>query len=433
MSDPLTYGLPVSISARLSGLQSLVVVSVGRTDPVKLGVSRILQGSVKVFPQKVRVTVQLMDAVNEKIVWGPRVFERPRAEVFQLETEIAREVASALGLELGREEKRRIAREPTRNAPAYGLYLSAIHQLHVLEQPQANETAEAYLLRAIEQDPGFALAYAGLAILYMSAGRADAAELAAEQALAHDADQAEAHWAMGWLHEERGEWLEARASYEAGVRFSPGSSTLLSRTARVVSWLGDFDRSIELMERALLVEPTSWVRHMYAANVHRMARDFARSIELQDAMVALEPRSADRWDTMMMRLLSYVGNDDCRLALGFADDNAERAALAPEGLSALAYVHGQCGEQSIAEDLLMRLETLAAIGRVRPAYFADWYLAMAYVGVGDNEQGLDALESSINKGVTGPPLPLAPLDPFWDPVRDHPRFIALAERINLPM
>ncbi|MEE9253696.1 MAG: tetratricopeptide repeat protein, partial [Pseudomonadales bacterium] len=274
ISDRLTHGIPVGISARLSGLASIAVVTVGDADPAQLGVNRILHGSVEVSEDRVRVSVRLMDPANETIVWGPRVFERSMAEVFRLEAQITGEVVSTLGLVLAQGESRRLAKQPTRDALAYGLYLKAIHQLHVLAPPQASDQAAASLLEAIERDPKFALAYAGLSVLYMSMGDTDDAEVFAQNALALDADQAEAHWAMGWLHEERGDWIEAQASYEAGVRLSPSSSTLLSRHARLLSWLGGFDRAVELMERALLVDPTSWVRHMYAANIHRMARNF---------------------------------------------------------------------------------------------------------------------------------------------------------------
>ena len=189
----------------------------------------------------------------------------------------------------------------------------------------------------------------------------------------------------------------------------------------------------EQMERALRVDPRSWVRYMYAANVERMAGNFQRSIELQNIMNEIEPLSVNHSDTIMLRLLSYVGNEDCGRALTLARDRSESARLFASSLSVLIYVYGQCGEPSIAMDLRGRLEALAAEGRVRPAPLKDWYLTMAHLGVGENDQALDALRRSFDDAITGPPIPFAPLDPFWDPVRDDPRFIALAERIDLPV
>ena len=434
VSDHLTHGIPVSISARLSGIGSLRVVSLGDGDPVELGVGLILRGKVAVSDDGlVYISAQLFDPADRKIVWGPRVFEQPIEYAVLLESEIAREIASALALELTPGEVQRLGRPPTKSADAYALYLRSLYQLHTLAADEANAKAEENLLAALDHDPDFALAYAGLAVLYMSSGRNEDAQIAAARALELDPDEAESHWIMGWLQEDRGEWAKAQGSYEQGVRRSPSSGTLLSRGARLASWLGQFDEANAQMERALRVDPRSWVRHMYAANLQRMAGNFQRSIELQNTMHEIEPLSANRSDTTMLRLLSYVGNEDCRLALSIARDQSENARLFAESLSVLTYVYGKCGELSIALDLLGRLEAMAAEGRVRPALMKDWYLTMAYLGVGNNEQALAALKRSFDNRITGPPLPLAPLDPFWDPVREDPRFIALAERINLPV
>lgn len=434
LSDHLAHGIPVSISARLSGIGSLMVVTLGDGDPVELEVGVILQGKVAVSDDGlVYIRAQLFDPAEQKVVWGPRVFEQSVEYASWLESEIAREIAAALDLQLTPYEVQRLDRQPTKSADAYALYLRALYELHTLAAEEASESAEKNLLEALDHDPDFALAYAGLAVLYMSSGRNEDAQIAAGRALELDPDEAESHWIMGWMHEDRGEWVEAQASYEAGVRLSPSSSTLISRHARLLSWFGRFDEANELMQRALRVDPRSWVRYMYAANVQRMAGNFQRSIELQNTMKELEPLSANRSDTTMLRLLSYVGNQDCRLALSLARDQSENARLFAESLSVLTYVYGKCGELSIALELLGGLEAMAAEGRVRPALMKDWYLTMAYLGVGNNDQAIAALKRSFDDGITGPPLPLAPLDPFWDPVREDPRFIALAERIDLPV
>jgi tetratricopeptide (TPR) repeat protein len=433
VSDYVTHAVPASVGARLSGIDSLGVVTLGDGDPVELGVERILQGSVSVSQDEVvRVTVQLYDPAQRASTWGPKVYEQPRSEVFRLESTIAREVANALEIDIRPAEALRLERQPTENGVAYELYMRALYLLHTLAAAPASVQAEMLLRQSLVHDPDFALAYTGLAVLYMGAGRTEDAESAASRALALNPDEAEAHWVMGWLHEERREWSDAEAAFAAGVRLSPSSSTLLARYARIVSWFGRFEEAQAIMMRALRVDPRSWVRHMYAANVARMARDFRQSIALQDKMVELEPLSANRADVTMLRLLSYVGSGDCRLALAVAGEQTESARLFAETSSIVTYVYGRCGERALAMDDLGRLKTMLAEDAAPAAPLRNWYLTLAYLGVGDDERALAALKRSFDEGVTGPPIPLAPVDPFWDPVRDDARFIALAERLDLP-
>lgn len=430
VSDLVAYAIPSSVGARLSGIESLRVVTLSDGDPIELGVGWILQGSVTVSQDEVvRVTVQLYDPVQRAVAWGPKVYEQARGNVFRLESTIARGVAKALEIDVRPAEARRLERQPTEDGAAYELYMRALYLLHTLAAAPASVQAETLLRQSLVHDPDFSLAYTGLAVLYMSAGRTEDAEIAASRALALNPDEAEAHWVMGWLHEERGEWSEAEAAFEAGVRLSPSSSTLLARYARLVSWFGRFEEAQAIMMRALRVDPRSWIRHMYAANVARMARDFRSSIELQDKMVELEPLSANRADVTMLRLLSYVGSGDCRLALAAAGEQTESARLFAETSSIVTYVYGRCGDGALAMDNLGRLKTMLAEDA---APLRNWYLTLAYLGVGDDERALAALKRSFDEGVTGPPIPLAPVDPFWDPVRDDARFIALAERLDLP-
>ncbi|MEJ2130571.1 MAG: hypothetical protein P8Y95_02865, partial [Gammaproteobacteria bacterium] len=129
------------------------------------------------------------------------------------------------------------------------------------------------------------------------------------------------------------------------------------------------------------------------------------------------------------KALTYVETGQCLKAMEEAESEAIAGSASTSALR--AYLNGRCNRPAQAREQQLRLETLAAEGKIKPERFRDWFLAAAHLGLGENEYALSALERMVEAGMV-PPWPPAPLDPFWDPLRGDERFADLAERMGLP-
>ncbi|MEE9253695.1 MAG: TIR domain-containing protein [Pseudomonadales bacterium] len=416
----LAFAIPNSINRRLSGIAGLRVLAPGRRQPRELRASAILEGSVFASGDQLRVTVQLLDAARN-VVWSD-IHDRAVADVFSVEAEIAKGVVEKLAVALGAEEALRLSKQPTASPQAYKLFTQGLYRFRLADF----EHAEDYLLRALEIDPDFALAHTVLAMLYANLSRDDEARAAAETALRLDADAAQAHWVLALQHIEQRQWPAARAQFRAALRSEPNSGVVLATYARLLSWLGEFDQAIELANRALEVDPTSYEHHIYAAEVHRLARRFRSSAALLEKLADIDPARAG--STLVWgKSLTYVETGQCVKALAVAESEHETAST----IALRAYLHRRCNQPALAREQLERLRRLVDNGDIQPLRFEDWFLTAARLGIGDNDEALAGLERMVRAGVV-PPWPPAPLDPFWDPVRGDARFMSLAERMGLP-
>lgn len=416
----LAFGIPNSINRRLSGIAGLRVLVPSQRRPRELRASALLEGSVFASGDQLRVTVQLLDA-TQNVVWSD-IYDRAVADVFSVEAEIAKGVVEKLAVSLGAEEALRLSRQPTESAYAYKLFTEGLYQFRLADF----EGAEDRLLDALEIDPDFALAHTVLAMLYTNLSRDDEAHAAAEAALRLDADAAQAHWVLALQHIEQRKWSAARAEFRAALRSEPNSGVVLATYARLLSWLGDFDQAIELANRALEVDPTSYQHHIYAAEVHRLARRFKLSAALLEKLSGIDPGRGG--STLVWRkALTYVETGQCIRAL--AQTEAEGDAGSTMALR--SYLHGRCNQPALAREQWERLQQLAESGDIRPPRFEDWFLTAAQLGVGDIDGALAGLERMVGAGMV-PPWPPAPLDPLWDPVRDDVRFASLTKHLGLP-
>src|SRR5262249_39446297 len=174
-----------------------------------LGVSSIVEGSVQRAGNRVRVEARLIDARNDRQVWGDR-YDRDVTDIFAIQTAVAEEIAGALHARLSAAQRAQIQRKPTQNAEAYDLYLRALeYKNRPGNQPNNLAIAEQMYQKAIQADPLFALAHAGLAYVKIAKywfvagtpdGAAEGAREEAEQSLRLQPDLPEGHLALGYYY-----------------------------------------------------------------------------------------------------------------------------------------------------------------------------------------------------------------------------------------
>jgi TolB-like protein/Flp pilus assembly protein TadD len=394
-----------------------------------LGVRALLEGSVRRSRNRVRIVAQLVDARTDEHVWAES-YDRDLDDIFAIQTDVALQIAAALRAELTVDERERIECRPTRDLQAYQFYLQGRHHLVRFNQEGVTRSLH-YFEQALARDPGFALAYVGIAHAYSQFGvegisglvplEAFArAQRAVASALALDNNLAEAHGIVGLLRFTRDfDWKGAEAEFRLALTLSPGSADLYDHLGWLCSSQGRFDESLALMRKARELDPLTH-RSDVANELMRAGRP-QEALDDAERAVALDPTFA--------RVHAVYGW--ACLALGRTVEGLsalERAVELSPGstlfLAQLGQACGMTGDTARARAILAELSAMA-----EKQYVAAYHFAHIYTGLGDHETAIDFLERAFEErsggiyGVKGSYL--------FASLREHPRFQALLRRMNL--
>jgi len=362
----------------------------------RLGVSHVLEGSVRKAGNRVRITAQLIDGTSGNHLWAER-YDRDLTDIFALQDEISEAIVAALRLKLLPEEKKAIERRGTDSAEAYDLYLMAraYYLTGNIGDPRRDEAIERLTLRAVAMDPGYAqawvlMAYAQYALQRNHRRSNDAGKAALDRALALDPDLAEARALKAQTLVNAGEHEEAAAEIAVALRLDP--------------------ESFEANNCAGLIH-------------YRQGRlaDAAACFEKADALI----------ETGFMTTFMLMS---CYTALGDGENTRRIARIALErGEKALAQ------DRSNGQAMLAGAQALASLGETDRA--KDWMrrallidpdnLLMRYnfactltITLGEPEAALDMLEPILERDPASN-LEEARTDPDFVSLREHPRFRAM--------
>jgi TolB-like protein len=267
-------GIQEEILTRLSRIADLKVISRTSTQRFKsasahlpdiakqLGVANILEGSVRKAGDKVRVHVQLIDAENDAHLWAER-YDRQLTDIFEVESDIAANIADTLQAKLTGAERRAIAARPTQNTEAHDLYLKGKHQWRNFYAP-GYERVREYFEQAITLDASFAPAYTGLS-LYYSWAAANAifppdvwprAEEYVRKALSLDDTWPETYNSVAAVEiYYKRNWAAAERAFHRGMELDPNFADLHSHYGMCLAYLGRFEEAIAQTERSLQLDP----------------------------------------------------------------------------------------------------------------------------------------------------------------------------------
>jgi TolB-like protein/Tfp pilus assembly protein PilF len=433
-------GVQDEILTRLAKVADLKVISRTSTQHFKsspdnlpqiakqLGVANILEGSVQKAADQVRVNVQLINATSDAHLWA-ETYDRKLTDIFGVESDIAKTIADALQARLTGSEKTAIAKRPTANNEAYELYLKGRFFWNKRTGPDLRK-AIGYFDQAISKDPSYALAYAGLADSYLllpafgAASPQDSipqAKAAAKHALELDDSLAEAHASSGRILSGYDfAFHQAIKEFESAIQLNPNyamahhwiSSGPLSALAR-------FDRAIAEGRRAVELDPLSLVDNVDLGWVYFAARRYDEAIAQMRKAIEIDSRSY---------LAHYYLGEAFQLKGQLADAIAEyRKAVEldddPFALALLGQAYARAGQRDEAQKILARLTEEA-----KSRYVSAYGVALMFIGLGDKEQAMDALERAFREGA-GNDIISMKVDPILDDLRGQPRFEALAEKI----
>ena len=275
-NEYFTDGIAEEIINALTKIQALRVASrtsafafKGKSEDIgeigrKLKVATVLEGSVRKSGLKLRVTAQLVNVADGYHLWSER-YDRQLEDVFAIQDEIADNIVKALRVVLSEEEKRSIEKAPTENVDAYDYYLRGRQFFHQFRRTGI-QFARRMFERAIEIDPKYALAHAGVAdccsFLYMywdgSKANLDSAESASRRALELDPDLAEAHASRGFALSLSRQYAEARREFETAIRLNPKLYEAHYLYARACFQEGKLEEAVRHYEDASRVRPEDY-------------------------------------------------------------------------------------------------------------------------------------------------------------------------------
>ena len=431
-------GMTEDVIAGLSKIRTLRVISRMSVMPFRerghslqhiaatLGATTIVDGSVRRDGDRVRIVAELVDVATDAHLWA-ETYDRQLTDIFAIQSDVAFHIAAALRAELSLDEQARIRQQPTSSMEAYELYLKGRQQLSRFTQ-HGMERAVDYFERALAADPSYALAQAGIAIAYteLSDGgmipsdvARPRAKAAAACALRLDPGLSEAHTASGYI---RSLWefdtVGAEAEFRTAIELSPSNADAYDFYGRLCSGLGRLDEAIALLRRAQELDPL-----MHRTDVANALLRAGRYDEA--ALEAARAVEAEPADARGRATLAWAYLKQGKTAKGMAE--LEHAVqLSPDTvqwLAQLGQARAMTGDEAGARTILAQLEQRAAAGFVSP-----YHLAFIHTGLGEYDHAIHLLERAFDEGSgsvhgIGSSLLFAPL-------REHPRFQALVERIH---
>ena len=309
-------GITEEITSRLAMLRSLGVISRTSADQYRgtgkslkdigeeLGAEYILEGSVRWEKSpggssRVRVTPQLIRVSDDQHLWAGR-FDETLEAVFDVQSRIAEQVATALDLAIQRPERKALAAKPTEDLQAYDFYLRGNDYFDRPGDPEGYRAAEEMYTKATELDPTFALAFARLARTHISEfhfsertlERLAKARAAADSALALQPDLPEAHLALGQIH-YWGELDYQKALQEFRIAHAgdPGNGDIAWARGLVERRLGHWDQALADLRQAVELDPRSVVKNLDLFEVYLRRRQYPEAQHYVDRSLQLDPAS----------------------------------------------------------------------------------------------------------------------------------------------
>jgi tetratricopeptide (TPR) repeat protein len=378
----------------------------------------------------VRITAQLIDVASQAHLWSDD-YDRALADVFAIQSDIAKQVAEALQITLLANEQKQIEQQDTADLEAHNAYLKGLYFYN--QGGVAYDKSRTYFEEAIERDPGYALAYARLADVYvklpfnsnMPAAEAYAkARAAAEKALALNDALAEAHSALGSVKVLADwDWSGAEREFHKAIALNPNYAIAHAEYGHKVlsAVMGRYDDALAELRRAQELDPLSVQIALQIGWVYNHARRWDQSIAQFQRVLELGSKSTQPWHGIG-RAYVLMGRYEEAIA---AMDQAESVApgfVYVKGLRGWAL--GLAGRTDEAQQTLRELEKTAAGQKVDPVAFA-----FVYMGLGDHDHAIAWLRKAYDEHSAEMILLRTP---SWDSLRSDPRFIALMKDIGLP-
>jgi eukaryotic-like serine/threonine-protein kinase len=438
LGDGITGSL-INILATLPKLRVMAQSTVSRykargIDPQAVGrelnVRAVLTGRIMQSGGSLRIGTELVDVATGSRIWGAQ-YDRAPGDIFMIQDEISNEISQKLRLQLTQAEKKQLTKRYTENPEAYRLYLRGRHHWNRWTEDGFYKAVECFQ-QAIDIDPNYALAYAGLADCYVLLGwnsylppkqAFPKGKAAVAAALRLDQNLAEAHTplaALLWLHDWQ--WHNAETEFKRSLELSPTYPTANHWYAEYVMTMGRHGDALLRMKKGLELDPLSIIINVAVGWALYNARQYDEAIEQLQRTVELDPNyPVTYW--ILGLLFRKTGRYD--LAITEVEKGVTLSGGSPLMRGALAHTLAMAGKTKEALQMLDDLRELMGQRYVSPYFFAG-----IHAGLAENERAIEYLEKCYEEHSHW--LIYLHIDPSMDSLRDKPSFQALVRRVGLP-
>jgi adenylate cyclase len=435
LSDGVSEELITALS-KITGLQVKARTSSfafkGKNEDIQkigelLHVSHLLEGSVAKAGNKLRITAQLIQASDGNHLWSD-TYDRDMQDIFAVRSEVAQQVAATLKIRLLGEEKRKIDKKPTENIEAYNLYRQGRYYGDNVSE-EGIKKALPFFQQAIQKDPRFAMAYAGMADTYVAAADAfiapreafSKAKEAALKAIELDDTLAEAHASLGLLHYHYDwDWAAAEKEFKRALVLNPQSAWSYALYAQFLGGMGRVDEANDQGRRALEIDPLSATARWCLGWAFLNAGRSDEAIEQISKAMELNPNSA--WAR------TFLGR--AYLTKGMQQRGIEEMETArrdgPDDvfvLGLLGYGYAVTGRRADAFKVLHSLDEME-----KHRYVSRAARVYVYAGLGDNDKAFEWLEKAYQERSDA--LAWFRQEPESKSLRSDPRFAALMRKVG---
>jgi TolB-like protein/Tfp pilus assembly protein PilF len=394
----------------------------------ELNVDTMVAGSVLRSGDQVRVTVQLVDAADDRTTWS-NSYDGDVRGILALQREVGRAVTQEIRVKLTPQEQQTLAAGRPVNPEAHDLYLRGLY--HFARRTEANrDQALKYLLSAIEKDPTFAPAHAALARTYSAFGNYAKMKEAASNALRLDDKNADAYATRGharligdW------DWLHAEQDLQHAIELNPNSMEAHHYYSHFLTPKGRHEESLVHAKKAHELDPLNMMTSEHMGWASHYARQYDQALEHYRRMLELEPTFA-----FGHVRIAYTYEQKGMLAEAIAEFTKARelsrgesqppVAVSPRvGVFAdVAHALALAGRVVEAREILRQLEAAPS-----PTAYD---IALVYVGLGERDQAFRWLEKAVEQHSNFDQMTLN-VDPRLDSVRSDPRFQSVLRRVGL--
>jgi TolB-like protein/Flp pilus assembly protein TadD len=441
-TEYLSDGITENLINGFSQLPKLRVVPRARvfhykgreSEPEKVGrelnVLAVLTGRIVQHGDDLIIQVDLVDVPNDSQLWG-RQYTTRFSEIITLQDQIATAVAEKLGLSPTREEQKRLTKRYTKNAEAHQLYLRGRYLWNRRTADTVRHAAQ-YFQQAIERDPGYALAWAGLAdcygvyAIYSIQSNKDSiprAKEAAAKALELDETLAEAHASLGYAEGYEWDWSGAEREFQRAIALDPSYPTAhhwratnyLEPMGRLEEAYAEFERAQELDPLSLVISATMARNLMFARHYDRAAQQLSKTLEINSSFALAH------WNVGLID--EQTGNIEHAIA-----EFKEWQRLSgddPAATGALGHAYAVSGRRSEARRSLARLQELS-----QTRYVAPYDVAVVYIGLGDIDSAMEWLRKAYDDHSAW--LIWLKLDRRFESIRNDARYRELLHGMNIP-
>lgn len=438
--ETLGLGLADALITRLSNLEGLIVRPLstvarfehGAIDPLRaaqeLHADAVLEGTLRFGDGSVRAGIRLVRASDGKALWADTVESR-KDRLFALEDSLAEQVAAKLAVRLNEDERHDLAFHRDLNPEAHRLYVDGRYEWGKRTREGFEKAAE-YFRQAIDRDPAYGRAYAGLADCYLLLGAygyysqlemLPKAKVTALRALELEPRLAEAHATLGLITQNLDwDWKEVEGQYRESIRLAPNYSTAHHWYAEFLSIMGRFDESRREFARAREIDPISPIIQADEAQLDFFERQYGRNLALLAEVAREDPSFALARERMAFTYLIQGRDEDAwREAMSLPDCASEAGDCRRMWTAWLPRRNPPAARAALAQ---LEADTLA--GRI-PAYA----VMLAHLRQDHIDRALDWLEQM--QSTHGVWLITAKVNPMFDPLRSQPRARAVLAKLHL--